>query len=130
MSAHDAEVFLPHCDEQAYLVSRGVRSLALLDSIERSDVTMRQAFDYLHEAASRWDNVIPFVLPRGDMECAMTGFAAEPWVIDLLAWSYRQPLRQHHQILGLLLGYSAKAIAKHDVSEFVGMPRAAQSKST
>ena len=66
--------------------------------------------------------MIPFVLPRKDIECAMTGFAAAQWVVDLLAWSYDQPIRQHHRIIGLLLGYSADAIAEHDTREFAGMP--------
>ena len=43
-------------------------------------------------------------------------------VVDLLAWSYEQPLRQHHRIIGLLLGYSVNAIAEHDAREFAGKP--------
>ena len=52
----------------------------------------------------------------------MTGYAAAAWVVDLLAWSYEQPLRQHHRIIGLLLGYSVNAIAEHDAREFAGKP--------
>ena len=40
----------------------------------------------------------------------MTGYAAAKWVIDLLAWSYEHaPLRQQHQIMGLLLGIFRKS---------------------
>ena len=108
--------------ETAYLISRGVRPLALLESVVRDDAVMQHAFDTLNQASARYENVIPFVLPRQDMDCAMTGFAAAPWVVDLLAWSYGQPLRQHHQIIGLLLGYSVQAIGEHDAREFVGRP--------
>ncbi len=115
-------------DEQAYLVSRGVRPLALLDAIGLDEAEMYKQFVQLGQI-TQWD-AIPFVLPRKDMNCAMTGFAAAQWVIDLLAWSYANaPLQHHHQIIGLLLGYSVNAIAKHDARQFAGKP-AITSKST
>ena len=113
----------PEVVETAYLISRGVRPLALLESVARDEAVMRHAFDTLNQVSARYESVIPFVLPRQDIDCAMTGFAAAPWVVDLLAWSYEQPLRQHHQIIGLLLGYSVQAIAEHDAREFGGRPR-------
>ena len=110
-------------DEQAYLISRGVRPLALLESVplEEAETTCI----LLNQKTARWGQAIPFVLPREDMGCAMTGFASAQWVIDLLAWSYdNAPLRQRHQILGLLLGYSPEMVAEHDAREFAGHPTA------
>ena len=107
--------------EQAYLVSRGVRPLALLDTCDLDETVMADRFVWLNQLAGK-DTVIPFVLPREDFPCAMTGYAAATWVVDLLAWSYKQPIRQHHRIIGLLLGYSANAIAEHDAREFAGKP--------
>ena len=107
--------------EQAYLVSRGVRSLALLDSCDLDKTVMANRFVWLNQLAGKY-TVLPFVLPREDFPCAMTGYAAAAWVVDLLAWSYEQPLRQHHRIIGLLLGYSVNAIAEHDAREFAGKP--------
>ena len=79
------------------------------------------AFVRLNQLAGEYE-VIPFVLPIKNMGCAITGYAAKEWVIDLFAWSFEQPLRQHHRIAGLLLGYSADAIAEHDAREFAGNP--------
>ena len=107
--------------EQAYLVSRGVRALALLNPVGLDAKEMEDAFIRLGQTVG--GDIIPFVLPRRNADCAMTGFAAAQWVIDLLKWSYDQaPVRQHHRILGLLLGYSVEAIARHDAREFAGKP--------
>ena len=61
--------------EQAYLISRGVRPLALLGSVQLNE--MQSQFVKLNQLASGY--AIPFVLPRNDMECAMVGFAAAQW---------------------------------------------------
>ena len=114
--------------EQAYLVSRGVRSLALLDTCALDETVMANRFVWLNQLAGKY-MVIPFVLPREDVPCAMTGYASNPWVVDLLAWSYKQPLRQHHRIIGLLLGYSANAIGEHDSREFAGFTHEMQGKA-
>lgn len=114
--------------EQAYLVSRGVRPLALLDTCGLDETEMANRFIWLNQLAEKY-TVIPFVLPREDFPCAMTGYAAAPWVVDLLAWSYKQPIRQHHRIIGLLLGYSANAIEDHDAREFAGKSITGESKS-
>ena len=114
--------------EQAYLVSRGVRPLALLDTCGLDETVMANRFVWLNRLAGKY-TVMPFVLPREDFPCAMTGYAAATWVVDLLAWSYKQPVRQHHRIIGLLLGYSVKAIAEHDAREFAGKPITDQPRS-
>ena len=105
--------------EHAYLVSLGVRALALVELGVPQDEMGREHLR-LQEHAATCPDIIPFVLPVG--EGAVSGFAAEPWVVDLLAWSYDQPVRQAHQIRGLLLGYSARAIAEHDGFHIVGDP--------
>lgn len=107
-------------NEQAWLIARGVRHLALLGSIAKDEKAMRDTFIRLNQSCI--EPAVPFVLPRKDMDCAMTGYASAQWVIDLLDWSYDQPLRQHHQIMGLLLGYSSEQIGQHDAREFAGMP--------
>ena len=112
-----------YLSEQAFLVSRGVRPLALVGSVSRDPKVMHECFMRLRESSAKWQgSVFPFIVPRKDSDCAMAGFAAAQWVIDLLRWSYDQPPRQRHQIIGLLLGYAPGAIAEHDVHEFAGNP--------
>ncbi len=95
--------------------------MALLDSVGCDETEMRNEFLRISQKTSRY-SVIPFVLPRRDMDCAMVGFATAQWVIELLAWSYDHSLRQRHQITGLLLGYSVDAIGEHDTRQFAGEP--------
>ena len=56
-----------------------------------------------------------FVIERPD-GIAEYGYAAASWLVDLLQWVHRPdvPDQQAHQILGLMLGYSAHAIRLHD----------------
>ena len=49
-------------DEQAYLVSRGVRPLALLGSVDL-DADLNDVFVRLNQLSADWA-AIPFVLPR------------------------------------------------------------------
>ena len=111
--------------EQAYLISRAVRPLAILGSVSLDELEMQHQFVRLNQLTGGQGGVIPFVLPRRNVDCAMVGFASEQWVIDLLEWSYSDaPLRQQHCIVGILLGYSARDIATHDFREFAGNPMA------
>ena len=73
--------------EAAYLVSRGVRPLALLGAIEPDPEAMKAAFVQLNQFAGV-EGVIPFVIERSDHPSAQTGYAAASWVVDLLQWSY------------------------------------------
>ena len=117
-------------EEQGYLVSRGVRALALLESVSKDEADMRDEFLRVKQIAVR-HSAIPFVLKRKDMDCAMVGFASHQWVINLLEWSYNHaPLREHHRIIRLLLGYSTDAIAEHDDLEFAGNPSNNRSMSS
>ena len=112
--------------EQAYLISRGVRPLTLLGSVGTDPKEMEGTFIRLGQFGAYCldrDNAVPFVLPRTDMDCAMVGFASHPWVVELLRWTYANaPLQQEHQIIGLLLGYAPEAIGEHDAMEFAGRP--------
>ena len=109
--------------EQAYLISRGVRPLSIVESIDPDESGMHAAFCRLQDAAAPYQGAIPFVLPMGDDGSATAGFAAEQWVVDLLGWSYANaPARHHSQIVGLLLGYTPRAIAVYDEYRFTGYP--------
>lgn len=91
---------------EAYLVARGVRPLALADS----QVSMKQLREHAEPGA------IPFTA-RGRMTgYPLQGYAAQLWVIELLKWAeHNAPEDHRHQILGLLLGYSPEAIQRfHD----------------
>ena len=115
-------------NEQAGLIARGVRPLALLGTCGLDENEMANRFVLLNQKMV--GPALAFVLPRKDFPCAMTGYAAAKWVIDLLEWSYEHaPLRQQHQIMGLLLGYSVSQIAEHDAREFAGKPITDESTS-
>lgn len=98
--------------ESAYLVSRGVRPMALAGHCEADPMVMLRASTRLGTAALRFD-VLPFVIDFGD-GLADCGYAAAKWVIDLYESVIREQHPHRHQILGLLLGYSAQAIARHE----------------
>ena len=106
--------------EQAWLIARGVRALALLGDVECDEKTMRKCFNKLGGIAGV--SAIPFVIQIPTANHAIAGYAAAEWVIDLLKWSYDQPVRNYHQIVGLLLGYSANEIEQHDTALFAGEP--------
>ena len=107
--------------EQAYLVSKGVRALALVGSIPESDAMLRMATHIKLGIASE-GLAIPFVITPYNDNFATCGFAAEEWVIDLLKWSWaNMPQREHELLLGLMLGYSPKEI--QDYTEYVASLR-------
>ena len=112
--------------EHALLVSRGVRPMALVAYVDLHDSDMLEAYDQLVQALGS-NGAIPFVLPWREMDCAVAGFAAERWVIGMLEWMCSPDLvdpRRHHQLMGLLLGYSPGSIAEHDDVMFAGDPNA------
>jgi hypothetical protein len=101
--------------ESAYLVARGVRPMSLVGYVVDSQLEMLKASSRL-EIMSTGCSVVPFVIPRCD-GFADCGFASESWVVDLYEWLVKSedvPKIHRHQICGLLLGYSAKAIRTHD----------------
>jgi hypothetical protein len=95
--------------EQARLVARGVRPLALVGSCESSGATTAR----LHLLTLTTPGAIPFAVPNdgGSAEC---GYAARAWVVDMLRWAWTVPLVQRQRLLGLLLGYSPDAIGQFE----------------
>ena len=73
------EVFAEH----DYLVSRGVRPLAIVGQCPSDPLIMLKIATRIEAAAS--PNVIPFVVERKD-GFAEYGYAASAWVLDLYKW--------------------------------------------
>jgi hypothetical protein len=98
--------------EQAYLVARGVRPLAIIGECGTDTVTMMRAATRIETLSV--PGAIPFVCDCKN-GAAEFGFAAEPWVVDLFEWVMTAdrsavPTEHRHRVLGLLLGYSAAAV--------------------
>jgi hypothetical protein len=105
-------------DAEAYLVSRGVRPVALVGHCPADPVIMLRVKSGLHKVLQA-QLVIPFIFAEKDRpETAAFGYAAHRWCVDLLEWvmSAEVPPARKHEILGLLLGYSPSAIARHQES--------------
>jgi hypothetical protein len=101
--------------EQAYLVERRVRPMALVGYVQDDPQLMLEASSRLRFASVGAD-VIPFVVPRRD-GWADCGYAASRWVVDLYEWlvsANSVPKEHEHRIRGLLLGYGPDAIREHD----------------
>ncbi len=115
--------------EQAYLVSRGVRALALLGEQQTEDP--ESLHQYLIQKGG-WSSAIPFVLPSKQAGWVRLGYAAEQWVIDLLRWidEVDAPERWAEGILGLLLGYSPSEVERFLARRYSGNSTAALSKSS
>jgi len=103
--------------EQAYLVSRGVRRLALAGHCHvggsDSDVLLRIATHLERHAES---SAIPFVVDHGD-GVGSYGYSESRWALDLYEWAVKDPSvpqEQRHRIIGLLLGYGAPAISRYE----------------
>jgi hypothetical protein len=98
--------------EQAYLVARGVRPLALVGSFRADPWTMTRVQTTLGRLSCA--GAIPFVVDRGD-GVADAGYAAAGWAVDLFSCAVREeqdaiPTRHRDRVLGLLLGYSPTSI--------------------
>jgi hypothetical protein len=103
--------------EQAYLVSRGVRPLSLAGHCHlrgaATDDLLRMA---THLERHAEPNVIPFVVDHGD-GVASYGYSQSRWALDLYEWAVKDPSvpqEQRHRIIGLLLGYGAPAVSRHE----------------
>jgi hypothetical protein len=112
----DAPVVLPSEDavrEHAYLVARGVRPMALIQTFAADPmVCLRVATRLEAIGVETGLPIVPFVVENGD-GTADCGYAAAGWVVDLLRWASSNdvPKVQRMRVVGLLLGYSAEAIA-------------------
>lgn len=119
---HRADQYLPRLDvldNEAYLVSRGARPLALVGHCPAEPVLMLRVRTVLCEARQA-ELVLPFIFPEGDCPGqAAFGYAAHRWVIDHLEWALGAglPPARRHEILGMLCGYSPAAIARHQERE-------------
>jgi hypothetical protein len=100
--------------EHAFLIACGVRPMALVCAIGNDPGAVYYVALRLDKyAVNAGDNVIAFMVQddNGVMQC---GFAGAPWVIDMLRFAYSTAAADHkHEIIGLLLGYSANAIDRH-----------------
>jgi hypothetical protein len=112
-----ADRFVPSDEvllEQSYLVARGVRSLALVGECPADSKTMIRVATRIELVGGL--GVVPFVVDHGS-GVATFGYASAGWAVDLYEWSNGEtlvPEEQRHRINGLLLGYSATAISRHD----------------
>ncbi len=100
--------------EQAYIVARGVRPLSLVGQLhtEGGGHSMLLIATQLERHCQAC--VIPFVVHHAD-GVASFGFAESRWALD--EWAVRDPAvpeEQRHQIIGLLLGYGAPAVARYE----------------
>lgn len=129
MSARPDGLTLPSDEclrEHAYLISRGVRALAVCGNIVMSPSGVERAYSVLRgqsaTIAGSLVSPIPFVIESGH-GFADCGYAAAPWVIDILRWIYlSEDAKPHvHRIIGLLLGYSPAAMNDFEVRQ-VGRP--------
>lgn len=103
--------------EHSLLVARGVRPMALLDPFMGDDGAKYYVSLRLDQYASKaGDSVIAFVVDD-DRGVSFPGFAGAPWVVDLFRWTItsRAAKLHEHAIIGLLLGYSADAIQRHEL---------------
>jgi hypothetical protein len=98
--------------EHAYLVARSVRPVAIAGNCPADPEAMMRAMSRLKVAGA--GTAIPFVIDEGD-GIATCGYASHPWAVDLLQWALTlAPAEQVHRILGLLLGYGADSIERHE----------------
>lgn len=100
--------------EQAYLVARGVRPMAIVADCPAEPMTMLRAETILERLAG--NGVLTFVIDRGDGH-AHCGYAASGWAMDLLRWvavDQAVPAVQRHRVVGLLLGYGPAQIGRFE----------------
>lgn len=95
--------------EQAYLIARGVRAIAIVGHCVADPLIMRKTSTALESVSA--PGSIPFVIDAGH-GVADYGFAASPWVLELYRWAVTTnvPEKQRARIVGLLLGYGVQAI--------------------
>ena len=112
---------LPSIDlikEQAYLVSRGVRPLAIVaESYGEDPITALKSYNKLCYVLQSGgitvggQGIIP-ICYQDDKGIIKMGFAARSWIPDTLKWALENIPQPHlDRLLGLLLGYSPDAIA-------------------
>ena len=114
--------FLDTVKSEAYLVSRGVRPLALVGEVEADPMAMLKAFNKVSYATNGMRDcsgnpVIPVVAERKGEQTAYVGYAARGWVVETFKWVIDNVPQPHlNRLLGLLLGYSVDAIVSNEES--------------
>ena len=112
-----------YLSESAYLVSRGVRLMALVDIIHDDYHKACRAYDQAIDIASGSGAMhalvpIPFAIlsKRYDKGAVHVGYASHGWVIDMYSWALSGEVSEEnfHRVRGLLLGYSGDAIASFE----------------
>ncbi len=117
----EGDEFLPSNDllsEQSYLVSRGVRPMALVGHCSAEQLVMLRVATRLERQAE--PTTLPFVIDHGD-GTASYGYAAARWVLDLYEWIVTDkhiPQEQRERVHGLLLGYASSAISQYEDQSF------------
>ena len=107
--------------EQAYLVARGVRLLAIVGTVENMFETVVDVRQMLYEAAvesagSQAGVPIPFLVKDTGTNLVSVGFASHGWVVDVYEWLLdgTVPDQMVSRVMGLLLGYSGDAVAQYE----------------
>ena len=109
---------------QAYLVSRGVRPLAIVDAVKSDDPVAvlkaynKMQFTLLGLGPGSDRSVVPFAVKRKEQDVVDVGFAARAWIANTLKWVlWNAPQPHLDRLVGLLLGYSPDAIASNDEAD-------------
>lgn len=116
----DTDLLVPNRDvltEHAYLVARGVRSLAIAGHFPTDEASALRIATLL-DAAGADERVVPFVVDHGDGTGSF-GFADTRLTLDFYEWSVSDPAipeQQRHRLIGLLLGYTPVAITRYEES--------------
>jgi hypothetical protein len=104
----DIDYLQAQAENAAYLVSRGVRAVSLLDA-SADEKMLPDVLAFLERYSQ--NSAIPFALKSGRR--VLVGYASTPWAVELLRWAAESaPSSRWHEIVGLLLGYSADAIQR------------------
>jgi len=100
--------------EQAYLVARGVRPLAIIGNCGDDPGELQEVATRLKILAG--GTAIHYVVPALREGRMTYGYACHAWAIDLLRWALSDecPENQRHRIIGLLLAYSPQEIQRFD----------------
>ena len=107
--------------EQAYLVARGVRLLAIVGAVKDDPELVATVSQMLYEAAvesagSQARVPIPFLTKCSGTNLVDLGFASHEWVVDVYEWilSGYVPDQMVGRVMGMLLGYSGDAIMQYE----------------
>ena len=117
MSAVDGDGFLPSEDllsEQAYLVARGVRPMALVGHCHSEPLVLLRIATEIEKHGG--PAIISFVIDHENGNASF-GYAASEWAVDLYEWAVKEtdiPQVQRERIIGLLLGYAADAVSRYE----------------